>query len=315
MMDFQIQRLCVAAVALALSGGCSIKRIAVNKIGNALASGGSTYESDDDLQLVGDALPFGLKMMESLLAESPHHRGLLQAACQGFTTYSYLYVQQESERIADQDMASAAALNARARRLFLRGHRYGYQALAAGRPGFNEEMTANPGAALLRIKRRADAPLLYWNAAALGMAISVSKNDAAMLARLPEVEALIDRALELDETWSDGALHEVQVLLAAAKPGAPNFDRIETHFRRALELSKGKRASLFVAYAESVSVPKQNSESFRSALEKALAIDPDQYPAIRLPNLAAQRRAQWLMDRMDDLILPLAAEEKQEEKQ
>lgn len=314
-MRFPVQSLCAAAIALTLCGGCSIKKLAVNKIGNALASGGSTYESDDDLQLVGDALPFGLKLMESLLAESPRHRGLLQAACQGFTTYSYLYVQQDAERLNDSDMASAAALRARARRLFLRGHRYGFQALAAGRPGFDQAMTENPKAALLRFKRKSDVPLLYWNAAALGMAISVSKNDAAMLARIPEVEALIDRALELDETWGDGSLHEFQVVLAAAKPGTPNFDRIEKHYRRALELSKGTRASLFVGYAESISVPKQDRESFRSALDKALAIDADQHPLIRLPNLAAQRRAQWLVERVDDLILAVPAEQKQEEKQ
>ena len=60
-----------------LGSGCSVRRYAINKIGDALASGGSTYESDDDIQLVGDALPFGLKLIESLLAESPNHQGLL----------------------------------------------------------------------------------------------------------------------------------------------------------------------------------------------------------------------------------------------
>ena len=39
------------------------------------------YETDDDLVLVGDALPFGLKLTESLLAQSPNHRGLLLTAC------------------------------------------------------------------------------------------------------------------------------------------------------------------------------------------------------------------------------------------
>ena len=34
--------------ALLLSTGCSVKRVAINKLGNALASGGSTFTSDDD---------------------------------------------------------------------------------------------------------------------------------------------------------------------------------------------------------------------------------------------------------------------------
>ena len=37
---------------MALAAGCSMKRIAVNKLGNALASGGSTFEGDEDPDLV-----------------------------------------------------------------------------------------------------------------------------------------------------------------------------------------------------------------------------------------------------------------------
>jgi hypothetical protein len=37
---------------MALASGCSMKRVAVNKPGNALASGGSTFEGDKDPDLV-----------------------------------------------------------------------------------------------------------------------------------------------------------------------------------------------------------------------------------------------------------------------
>jgi len=302
-----IRKLACVALIAAVSAGCSMKRMAVNKIGNALASGGSTYESDEDLELVGDALPFGLKLIESLLAESPRHRGLLQSACQGFTTYSYLYVQQEADRLADNDLDAAERLRARARRLFLRAHRYGFRLLETTAPNVTAQMADDPKGATMRFQKRTVAPALYWNAAALGLAIAVSKRDAAMLARLPEVEALIGRAVELDDTWGDGALHEFEVILAGAKPGKPDFDAIEAHYQRALTLSKGKRASVHVAYAESVSVPRQDREGFRASLQKALAVDPDQYPEVRIPNLAAQRRARWLLARVDELILPPVA--------
>jgi predicted anti-sigma-YlaC factor YlaD len=165
-------------------------------------------------------------------------------------------------------------------------------------------MQTDPKAAVSLIRKKTGVPLLYWNAVALGLAISVSKNDAAMLARLPEVEALLDRALALDESWQEGTLHDFELIFAGAKPGKPDFDRIEKHFQRALELSQGKRAGLYVTYAEAVSVPKQDRASFRSALEKALAVDPDKYETVRLQNLVARRRAQWLLERTDELILP-----------
>jgi predicted anti-sigma-YlaC factor YlaD len=302
-------KLAIVVLAILPTAACSIKRMAVNKIGDALSSGGSTYESDEDLELVRGALPFGLKLMESLLAESPKHRGLLLSACQGFTTYSYLYVQQEADRLADRDMDGAEKLRTRARRLFLRAHRYGFRALETQAPGIEARMTQDPELTVKSFRKRTDVPLLYWNAAALGLAISVSKNDASMLARLPEVDALVGRALELDEAWNAGATHEFELTLAAAKPGTPDFGAIERHYQRAVELSKGSRASAHVAYAEAVAIPKQDRKSYRTALEKALEIDASKYPEFRVANLAAQERARWLLEQIDERILPEIKEE------
>ncbi len=290
-------------LAALLTAGCSVRRFAVNRVGDALASGGSSYESDEDVELVGSALPFGLKLVESLLAESPRHKGLLLTACQGFTTYSYLFVKEDADRLADTDIDAASRMRTRARRLFLRGHRYGYRGLEVVRAGITGQMITDPKGALAMVRNKKDVPMLYWNAAALGLAISVSKGDASMLARLPEVEALIGRALELDESWQQGSLHEFAVTFAGAKPGTPDYAAIEKHYKRALELSKGKHAGLFVSYAEAVAVPKQDPVVFRSMLEKALAMDPYEYEPSRLPNLVAYGRAGWLLERIDDLIL------------
>ena len=150
-----------------------------------------------------------------------------------------------------------------------------------------------------------DVPLMYWSAAALGLAISVSPGSAAMLARLPEVEALLERALELDEGWDDGALHEFKVTFAGAIPGETDYDEIRRHYDRALALNGGQSAGLHVAYAEAVSVPTQNGAEFREMIDMALAVDPDADPDNRLVNLIAHRRASWLLGRVDDLILEL----------
>ena len=285
-----------------LTTSCSIRRFAVNKIGDALASGGDSYSSDDDLQLVGEALPFGLKLIESLLDESPKHKGLLITACEGFTTYAYVYVQQEAGPVAERDLAQAREMRTRARRLYLRARAYGLRRLEASYKGITERIEADPRAALSVIKKE-DVSVLYWNAAALGLGISVSKNDAEMLAHLPEVEALLERALELDESWNEGALHAFQVTLASAKPGQPDYQKLRKHFDRAMDLSGGNQAGLYIAYAEAVSINKQDRLEFVSLLNKALAIDPDQHMEVRLANIVAQQRARWLLKRIDELIL------------
>jgi predicted anti-sigma-YlaC factor YlaD len=276
---------------LLVTSGCSIRRYAINQIGDALASGSSTYASDEDLELVGEALPFGLKLIESLLAEAPKHKGLLLAACEGFTGYTWVYVQQEGDRVAQEDLQRARQIRTRARKLYLRAHRYGLRRLEASYQGITEQLETDPQGALSE-----DIPALYWTAAALGLAISVSKNDAEMLARLPEVEAFLEHSLALDESWDAGALHEFQITLAGAKPGALDVQQIKKHFDRALQLSGGGHAGLYVAYAE-------DRGEFRSLLERALAIDPAQYEEVQLLNLVAQQRARWLLGRIDELFL------------
>ena len=95
----------LAAVLLFFSGCTTLKHTAVNKLGDALAAGGTTFSSDDDPELIRAAAPFSLKMMESLLAEAPSHRGLLLAAASGFTQYGYAFAQQDADELDATDVA------------------------------------------------------------------------------------------------------------------------------------------------------------------------------------------------------------------
>ena len=93
-------------------------------------------------------------------------------------------------------------------------------------------------------------------------------------------------ALVLDETWDAGALHEFKVVVAGTRTGGVNRDDVDAHYSRALELSHGRSAGLFVAYAETVALPAQDKRRFRDLLERALAIDP-------MPDFA-YRNEQWV---------------------
>ncbi len=122
------------ALALLLSG-CSIRSMAVNKVGDALAETGTNFASDEDPELVGDAIPFGLKTMEGLLESSPKHEGLLLAASSGFVQYAYGWVQMEGDMVEAKDLARATELRERARKLYLRARGYGLRGLEVDFPG------------------------------------------------------------------------------------------------------------------------------------------------------------------------------------
>lgn len=294
-------------IALAASTGCSVKKYAIRQVGDSLNSGASVYESDEDVDLVGEALPFSLKLVESLLAEVPDDRDLLITAARGFTLYSYGYVDYQAEVASDDDFEQAMRLRDRAVKLYLRGAGYGFRALGDLYPGFEQELRRNPTEAV-RVtnpkKSARDVPLLYWTAAALGLAISNAKDDANMLARLEEVQALAERALELDPTWDEGALHEFMVVFEGSKPGGRDEEAIRRHYEQALTLSGGG-APLYVSYAEAMAVPNQDVKLFREMMDKALAVDPDADPDNRLVTLLAQRRARRLNQRIEDLFLIL----------
>src|ERR1043165_8222920 len=75
-----------------LLSGCSLEKLAVRKLGQAMAASGDVYAGDDDPELVAGALPFALKTIEGLLASDPGNRDLLLASARGFTQYAYAFV-------------------------------------------------------------------------------------------------------------------------------------------------------------------------------------------------------------------------------
>jgi predicted anti-sigma-YlaC factor YlaD len=272
--------LCLALLA---TQACSVRTYALNTLGDAIAGGGDTYASDGDVELVGAATPFGLKTIESLLAEVPEHHGLLLAAARGFTQYAYVYVQTPAELLMERDVRAGYAQLARARALYIRARDYGLRGLRQDQD---------------------DVALLYWTGVAWAAAISLSKDDPAMLAGLPEVDRLIRRAQSLDVDFDHGTLHAFLVGYEMSRPNAPaDAERLaRAHFARAVELSEGHQAGPYVSLAESVCVEKHARREFETLLHQALAVDPDARPEWRLANVVMQRRARRLLARADEFF-------------
>lgn len=300
-MDVKVV-LCGLLVLGWAGSGCSVTRYVQNKAADVLSQSGSTFSSDDDPELVKAAVPFSLKLMESVLAETPQHTGLLTATASGFTQFSYAFVQQEADEVEPKDFAAAEQMRARARRLYLRAQRYGLRGLEASHPGFTNDLIANPKSTV-RVANKDDVPLLYWTAAAWGSAISLSQNSPELVGQIPVVEALIYRALELDEDFDAGAIHSFLITYEMSRPGTPGEAAARRHFERAVTLSHGQSAAPYVALAEAVTIQKQDVKEFESLLHQALAVNPDAHPETRLLNTVMQRRARWLLSRKTDLFL------------
>ena len=291
-------------LSITFVSGCSVRKFAVNKLGDSLAESGTTFAADNDPELIGQALPFSLKLIEGLLAESPSHRGLLYAAASGYTQYSYVFIQLPSEEMEVNDISKSALMRDRARNLYLRARDYGLRGLDVKHPGFSAKLWENPRKAAASANLK-DVPLLYWTAVSWGAAISLSKDHPDLVADQPRVEALIDRAYELNPDYDHGAIEQFLITYESARQGVKgNFAvRSKAHFDRALALTSGQMASPYVAYAVTVSVQKQNRTEFETLLKQALTVDPNVRPEWRLNNTITQQHAAWLLSREDELFL------------
>lgn len=299
-------RLMGLAFCALLVGGCGMKRLAVNQLGDALSGsgGGTVFSGDDSPELIRAAMPFSLKLMESLLAENPGHRKLLLATSRGFTQYAFAFVKQDADEIEDEDIDKAVEIRADAKRLLLRARDYGLRALEVDHRGFGELLRKDHGKAVAMVGKK-DVPKLYWTGAAWAAAISLAKDDAALIGDLPIVEAIMERVLELDEAYDIGAVHGFFIAYEMGRPGDPAAlaKRARKHFDRAVELSGGLDASPYVTLAESVAIPGEDKKEFEALLGKALEIDVDAKPELKLSNKVFQRRAKWLLSRKDRLFL------------
>jgi predicted anti-sigma-YlaC factor YlaD len=296
--------LLLLGVVLAGTPGCSIRRWAAGKLGDALASGGTSYASDDDPELVGDALPFALKTIEGTLETTPRHKGLLLAAASGFTQYAYVYLATEADYVEDADLARATHLRDRAMGLYRRAFGYGMRGLEVDHPGIRAALAGDAHVALAGMKKN-DVPMLYWTSAAWSLVISLDKTNGAMAVDLPLAESLMHRALELDPSYGDGVIHDYYISYEGGRAGAAggSIDRAREELAKALELARGRRAAPYLAFAESVSVGKQDRKEFTELLDAALAVKADAAPEYRLANVVAQRRARWLLSRIDALFV------------
>jgi len=284
--------------------GCSIKQVAISKLGDTLAESGSVYASDDDIELVGAALPFSLKTVEGLLAEVPEHRGLLLTAASGFTQYSYVYVELEALELEPIDPLRSAELRLRAKRLYLRGRGYALRAIELTRKDFVARLRHDPQGTLAIFDQK-NIPELYWFSLSWAAAIASDKSDLRLVADLNLIEPIMRRCLELDESFDQGSLHEFMIAYQGGRSplqgGGPALAR--EHFARAVELSGDARISPLVSLADSVSIGEQNREEFESLLHQALAFNPDAHPQTRLANLVSQKRARLLLSRSDNFFL------------
>ena len=306
-------RFIVILVMMAMLSGCSFRSMAVNAVLPTLINP-AVYLSEEDPEIVRDALPFLLKTIESIIDSEPERQDVLLFANTGFVLYATAFLQAEAQLAEWEDYDRATELNERARRMFLRARNYGLRNLEIDYPGISERLSSEPENAVMAF-RAEDVESLYYLGGAWILAISLGLDQPALVADIPAARALLDRALELDEDFQRGALHAAFITLESVGEAMGGSNRrAREHFERAVELSDGQDVGPYLSLASGVAVSEENRDEFRDLLEIAIAIDSDEHIENRLLNLIGQNRARLLLEHIDDLFFePLNTLELDEE--
>jgi len=300
-MKVRIIILTVFTVCFAVFSSCSINKLAMNMVADALTGDGSSdvFTGDPDPKLVADAIPFAIKLYESLLAATPDHQGLMLTTGSLFIMYANAFVQESAEMLPRSEWEAREAALIRSKQMYLRGYVILYDALEKKFPGF-KEATVDKGTIqpLLKKFKKQDVSLLYWAVAGGLSAYSIDVLDYHLSANIPQWSAMIQRAYELDPNYNTAALDEFFILYYASLPEllGGNLERAEQHYKLAIEKTKGNSASAYVSYAQSICIPAQDYDTYKDCLEKALAIDPNLNAATRLVNIITQKKARWLLE-------------------
>ncbi len=298
--------LAMAIFVLFLSS-CSLNKLAMNKVAGMLStpSANDVFMSDNDPELVGDALPFAIKFYESLLASMPDHEGLRLRTGSLYVMYANAFLQTPADMTPRREAETKENLLARAKNLYLRGRDMLIVSLENKNPALRRQLKERKYEDATAPYQSKDIPFLYWTAAGWIGAFAIDPFDMKFALTLPQAAALMDRARELDPNYGRGAIDNFYILYYGSLPDYMGGDaeKAREHFEKAIALSGGTDTSAYVALAQTVCVKKQDVESFRNLLQKVLEFDPDKSPETRLVNILNQRKARWLLAHIDEYFL------------
>ncbi|HEY3495488.1 MAG TPA: TRAP transporter TatT component family protein, partial [Polyangiaceae bacterium] len=300
--------LALSSVAL---GGCSVTKLAIGTQAEVMVMASPVIEEQTDYEYARAGIPASLVQTEGLLRITPEDEHLLLLGARGFASYAYGFIEEEKELAELKgDLDGADYHRARARAMYLKSRDFGIRLLEQDAPTLKDHLKRDPE----KLKRflteeftdKEDAPALFWTGYAWGSAIGVARDDLTLVADLPLAQTLVERSVELDETFYNAAGHTFLGVVNSSRGQAVGGDpaKGKQHFERALALTKRKALLPIVNYAGYYAVQEQNRPLFDALIKEVLEAPAPTPAPLALPNTIAKRRAQRLQSQADSLILP-----------
>lgn len=288
MKDIMIRlatRFSLVLILVFLHSGCSsFVSGATKNLANQLQA---TISEHDDPELVKDAVPAYMLMVESLLRSDPENVDLLTAASSLYSAYSSVFVSEPE----------------RQKRLAERAFRYGKNAVCYYDDeycGLNEK-NFNEFSKIVAELDEDDVPVFFALGSSWAGWIRSNSGDFNAVADIPKIETMMQRMAVVDESYQDGVVHMYLGVLATLIPptlgGKPEIGR--QHFEKAMALSNNQNLMVYVTYAQQYARLLFDRELHDNLLNRVILANP-QAPGFTLTNWLAKEQAKQLLDTADD---------------
>ncbi|MGO9147074.1 MAG: TRAP transporter TatT component family protein [Desulfomonilia bacterium] len=276
----------VVILALFLTG-CSMKVLTVRSMDPIMDDMRTAVNRNMDVDLMRDAMPASIVQLDGFIVAAPDNKLILRGA-EAYFGYANAFVE-------DTDKKRAGLLYLKARDYGLRvlkGYSQFSKTLDGPEPAF-KQMLYGFGAG--------DVPALFWTANSWLAWIGLNPDDPQGLMDLPKVIDMLDRVVEVDETFYYGSAHAALGAYYASLPKmlGDNTAKAKEHFDKAFEISGGKMLLMYYLYAKFYAYQVQDRDLFVKTLEKIIQTPADTYPDMAFANELAKRKAKVLLDNVD----------------
>lgn len=245
-----------------------------------------TILAQNDPETVAEALPAYLLMLEASAAGDRDDESLLFANANLYTAYLGL--------LPDDPI--------RKPRLSRKGLDFALSGICIHKRDWCDlqQYPATEMPALLALAEHGDVDSLYSLATAWSTWIQANKSDWNAVAQLAQVKQIMQKVLELDETYKEGSAHVYLAVMESLLPetlgGKPEL--AQQHFQRAIDLSPNN-LMINVLYAKHYARMIFDRELHDKLLKTTLTARTAS-PGLTLINTLAQQQAQQLLDSAND---------------
>jgi len=243
---------------------------------------------ETDLKKAEKSVTGNLKILQRMIKLDPKNAQLQTYAAQGLYGLSYGFREESQPQSASE--------------LYLRGMKHGITALQLNGANNLLGVTIADFDKQVSGMRKSDVAAMFWTASNWGKWIDMHRDDPDALAQLPRATALMQRVIELEDSFYYGGAHMYFGVFYGSR--APtiggNFRKSRAYFDHARKITNGKLLIPDLLQAQYLARQEFNRKEFHQLLSGVVNAPDDLMPELGLQNQIAKRKAAALLKRENE---------------